>query len=48
MQCLGDRGETLRQVIAETAVEPHAVVLLPRHHAEAVMLNLVKPRCASW
>ena len=45
-QRLDDQGEAVGQVVARTAVEPHAVAVLARDDAEAVVLDLVQPRVA--
>jgi hypothetical protein len=43
---LDGQREPVGQVVAGAAVEPDAVALLPRDHAEAVVLDLVQPRVA--
>jgi hypothetical protein len=43
----GVQREPIGQVIAGEAVEPHAVAVLARDDAEAVVLDLVQPRVAA-
>ena len=47
-QRLDDQREAIGQVVAGAAVEPHAVAVLARDDAEAVVLDLVQPRVAAW
>src|SRR5258706_4171003 len=41
-------GSAPSYVVTEAAVEPHAVAVLARYDAEAVVLDLVQPRLAGW
>src|SRR2546423_6997434 len=41
---LDDQREAVGQVVAGAAVEPHALAILARDDAEAVVLDLVHPR----
>jgi hypothetical protein len=45
-QGLDDQRETIGEVIAGTAVEPHPPVVLAGNDAEAVVLDLVQPLAA--
>jgi hypothetical protein len=45
---LDDQREPVGQVVAGAAVEPDAVALLPRDHAEAVVFDLVQPLRPRW
>jgi hypothetical protein len=46
-QGLDNERETVGQIIAGAAVEPHAVAILARNDAEAVVLDLVHPGIAA-
>jgi hypothetical protein len=45
---LDDQREAVGQVVARSAVEPHAVAVLAGDDAETVVLDLVQPRSACW
>ena len=42
-QCLDDQWEAIGQVIARTAVQPHAIAILPGDDAESVVLDFMQP-----
>src|SRR5215469_6486192 len=47
-QRLDDQRKAVGEVIAGSAVEPHALTILAGNDAEAVVFNLMQPLAARW